>query len=263
MNNEKRGQVLALSLLLFTFSLLPCYSQETGVIRELSGTVELKVSASSPFVAAKAGDQVMKDTVVSTGFKSNALLEVGSTLIAVRPLTRLTLTEIRSSAGNETLNVNLQAGRLKIDVTPPVGTKASVSISSPTATASVRGTSFEFDTMNLYVHEGNVSFAGNAGQRVSITTGNSAVVSETGKVTNPVTTGTSAYRPQAPSGTEPSTAPVIITAAGGNPYPNPEPPPGTPDSPSGPDSPSTPNSPSGPSNPTNNDPDVPGIDVTW
>ena len=259
MNNEKISRVLMLSLLFFAFSLLPCYSQN-GVIRELSGTVELKDSASSPFVAAKAGDLVGEDTVVSTGFKSSALLEVGSTLIAVRPLTRLTLTEIRSSAGDETLNVYLQAGRLKVDVTPPTGTKASVAVSSPTATASVRGTSFEFDTMNLYVRDGNVSFVGNAGQRVSVSTGNSAMVGETGKATNPVTTGNSAYRPQAPSGTEPGTAPVTITT--NNPSPIPEQP-SSPDTPNTPDSPDTPSSPAVPVYPASSDPDVPGIEVTW
>ena len=70
---------------------------------------------------ARIGDQVSEDTVVSTGFKSTALIEVGSALLAVRPLTRLTLTEISASAGNETLNVNLAAGRVRVDLNPPAG----------------------------------------------------------------------------------------------------------------------------------------------
>jgi len=67
---------------------------QSGMIRELNGTVELKASGSSSFVIAKAGDQVSEDTVISTAFKSSALVAVGSALITVRPLTRLTLTEI-------------------------------------------------------------------------------------------------------------------------------------------------------------------------
>ena len=100
-----------------------CFSSDIfaqqGVIKNVSGTVELKSSGSSSFVPANSGDLVKEDTVISTGFKSNALIEVGSTLIAVRPLTRLSLAEIRSGSGTETLSVNLQAGRVRVDLKPP------------------------------------------------------------------------------------------------------------------------------------------------
>jgi hypothetical protein len=71
-----------------------------------------------------------EDTVVSTGFKSTALIEVGSTVITVRPLTRLTLTEIRASSESESLNVNLQSGRIRVDVNPPAGAKASMAVAA-------------------------------------------------------------------------------------------------------------------------------------
>jgi len=66
----------------------------TGTLREFNGTVELKAPGSSSFVPAKAGDKLSQDTVISTGFKSTALVELGSSIITVRPLTRLTLTAI-------------------------------------------------------------------------------------------------------------------------------------------------------------------------
>jgi len=271
--NVNKSRVLAFSLLLFTCPLLPCFAQNSGVIKELSGTVELKAPADSAFVAAKTGDQVGEDTVISTGFKSSAIVEVGSTLIAVRPLTRLTLTEIRSSAGAaETLNVNLQAGRIRVDVNPPAGTRASTTVSSPSATASVRGTSFDFDTMSVNVHEGTVSFSGSIGQTVPVGAGDSVALGETGKAANPVSTGSSAFKPQAPSGTAPGTAPVSIAATTGNPYANPPPAGPGPSSPGGPSGPSWPSWPGGPggsggsgglSNPGSSDPDIPGIDVLW
>ena len=147
---------------LLIFAALGVFAQN-GVLREISGTVELKGSGASSFVPAAVGDQVGQDTIISTGFKSTALVEIGSTLIAVRPLTRLTLTEIRASTGAETLNVNLSAGRVVVDVNPPAGTRASMSVSSPSATASVRGTKFKFDLMNLEVYEGNVLFGSSKG----------------------------------------------------------------------------------------------------
>lgn len=173
---------------------------QNGVIRELSGTVELKNSGAANYVAAKTGDQVRQDTIVSTGFKSTALIEVGSAVLTVRPLTRLTLTEIRSGSGSETINVNLQAGRVRVDVNPPAGTKASMAVTSPMATASVRGTSFEFNTRNISVNHGAVSFQGNRGRPVAVNAGSDTRVGVDGKPADPVTIKNSKLRPQPPAG---------------------------------------------------------------
>ena len=145
-----------------------CVFAQQGVIRELSGTVELKNSGASSFVQANSGDLVMEDTVISTGFKSSALIEAGSALITVRPLTRLSFAEIRLISGTETLNVNLQAGRVRVDVKPLTGTKASMTVTSPTATASVRGTSFELDVKKLTVLEGKAAYISSKGITVNV-----------------------------------------------------------------------------------------------
>jgi hypothetical protein len=175
---------------------------QNGTIRELSGTVELKNPGAANYVSAKIGDMVNQKTVISTGFKSTALIQVGGTLLTVRPLTRLTLTEINVSSGAETLNVNLQAGRVRVDVNPPVGVKASMSVSSPSATASVRGTSFEFDTRNLYVNHGTVNFRGNRGAATLVNAGSSSQIKENGKATNPIETKTGSLRPPAVVGSD-------------------------------------------------------------
>jgi hypothetical protein len=190
--------ITVIFLMLLAFG---AYAQN-GVIRELSGTVEAKAPGAASFTPLNAGDQVSQDTVISTGFKSTALVEVGSSLLTVRPLTRLTLTEIRSSAGAETLNVNLQAGRVRVDVTPPAGTRASMSVSSLMATASVRGTSFEFDTRNVKVSHGIVSFAGNR-SRSSARLVNAGYASrvEDGKTVDPIKMRNSRLSPPAVAGT--------------------------------------------------------------
>jgi len=180
---------------------LSVYAQN-GVIQQLSGTVELKPAGSASFVPAKAGDKLSQDTVISTGFKSTALVEVGSSVITVRPLTRLTLTEIRASAGTETLSVNLQAGRVRVDVNPPAGTKTTMSVSSTVATASVRGTSFEFDTRNIYTHHGTVSFQGNRGRHTLVEAGFGSRISEEGKAADPIADKKTGLRPKAPVGAD-------------------------------------------------------------
>jgi len=183
---------------------------QSGVIKEITGQVELKASESSSFVAAKTGDRLTENTVISTGFKSVALIEVGSAILTVRPLTRLTLTEIQTMSGIEMLNVNLQAGRVRVDLNPPAGTKASLSIASHEATCSVRGTSFELDTRNLQVHSGNVIFKGTIGQGAPVSAGSNVSISHNGTAVNPGTYGTSTLKPQSPTGMEPNTNPVTI-----------------------------------------------------
>jgi len=158
----------------------PRLSAQTAVIKELTGTVELKLSGASGFIPASVGATVSQDTIISTGFKSTALVQAGSAVITVRPLTRLTLTEIQASQEIENLNLSLQSGRVRVDLNPPAGAKASLSISSPTATASVRGTSFEFDTRNLRVNSGTVAFMGKWGYQVSVQEGHTSVVTASG-----------------------------------------------------------------------------------
>ena len=153
---------------------------QKAVIKELTGTVELKLSGSSNFIPASMGAEVAQDTIISTGFKSTALVQAGSAILTIRPLTRLSLTEIQASQGEENLAMNLQAGRVRVDVNPPAGTKASLSVSSPSATASVRGTSFEFDTMNLRVNSGTVAFIGKWGYEVSVKEGQNATIGASG-----------------------------------------------------------------------------------
>ena len=66
--------------LLITILIMFCgagmFAQQAGEITELSGTVELKAAGQADFVPAKIGDRVTRDTIVSTGFRSTALIIV-------------------------------------------------------------------------------------------------------------------------------------------------------------------------------------------
>ena len=190
----------AVLTVLFMTAALGVYAQN-GVIKEMIGTVELKAAGAAGYTMAKAGDTVAQDTIISTGLKSTAAVEVGSAVIAVLPLTRLTLTEILSSRGSETLNLSLQTGRVRVDVNPPAGTKASLTVSSPSATASVRGTSFYFDTRSVSVSHGSVFFKGNRGYAVQVGGGAVAIVEPKGNAAPPQVAG---YRPSMPVGYDPS-----------------------------------------------------------
>jgi hypothetical protein len=195
----------AILAILLTGLIMAVYAQN-GVVKELTGTVELKAAGAAAFTPATAGTQISADTVISTGFKSTALVEVGSAVIAVRPLTRLTLTEISASQGVETINMNLQAGRVRVDVNPPAGTKASLSVASPTATASVRGTSFYIDTMSVSVLEGTVAFKGNTGYTIQVGAGSFSVIDTySGVAAGAQSSGGTGLVPSSPAGYDATT----------------------------------------------------------
>ncbi|MCL2192456.1 MAG: FecR family protein [Treponema sp.] len=173
---------------------------QSGIIRELSGEVELRLAGSAEFTPAAVGSEVAQDTIVSTGFRSSAIIEIGSTTLTVRPLTRLSLTEIRAVAGAENTNVNLQAGRVRVDVRPPAGTTANFTLQSPSATASVRGTSFEVDSRSVRVLDGAVSFRGATGVPVMVQAGGESVVGAGGRTADPVQSIFQALSPPTPVG---------------------------------------------------------------
>jgi hypothetical protein len=158
------------------------------------------------------------------------LLEIGSAVIAVRPLTRLTLTEISASQGTETLNVGFQAGRIRVDVNPPAGTKAAMTVTSPSATASVRGTGYDFNGRTLHVYHGTVSFQGNKGYAKDVGAGSTSSIGNYGTAGKPQNQNHSGYTPQKPVGTDSSSGSTGggSTGTGGTeekpgPKPNPTP----------------------------------------
>jgi hypothetical protein len=169
---------------IFILASLYAYSQD-AFIDQLTGTVEIKQPKENSFKAAAKGEKIFQETVISTSFKSFAVVKIGSTTITIRPLTTLSLTEIQKQEKVETINVNLQAGRVRVDVKPPAGTKAATTLTSPSSVASVRGTSFELDTHNLYVNEGSVSFIGNKGQTILVRAGENSRVDQTRLATTP------------------------------------------------------------------------------
>ena len=172
-------------VLLISFCVFTAQAQ-SGIIREFTGDVQLKAANAADFTPAQAGSRVAQDTVVSTGFRSTAIIEIGGNTITVRPLTRLTLAEISASENTETVNVNLQTGRVRVEVNPPAGTKTNTTVRGPSATASVRGTSFEMDARNLEVTSGNVRWSGNSGLSASVTAGFSGSIGISNNIVDPI-----------------------------------------------------------------------------
>jgi hypothetical protein len=168
---------------LLCFWLLACgaaaFSQNSQArFLEVSGRVEIKEAGSPGWKAAAPGLSVGGNTVIATGLKSRALIVLGASRLEIRPLTMLSLEELIQRDGLEESSLYLRNGRVQVRVNPPAGLSVEFTVKSPTVTASVRGTSFEFDGVNLRVEDGTVLLANPQGQRVYVARGQRSRVDE-------------------------------------------------------------------------------------
>jgi len=137
---------------------------QTARFESVQGTVEVK-QPGGDWVPAASGMNIEKATLISTGFKSSAVVKVGGSTLQVRALTRLSLEEILAKEGSDTVELFLQTGRVRADVKPPENGKIDFTLKTPSITASVRGTIFDLDTNNLKVDEGTVHLAATTAPR--------------------------------------------------------------------------------------------------
>jgi hypothetical protein len=179
---------------------LNAQDQGAALILDLSGTVEIKLPGASEWAPAVQGQRLTKETLISTGFKSTAVLALGNSTLTVRPLTRLSIEELSANQGQEQTALYLRTGRVRADVNPPPEGKVDFAVRSPSATASVRGTFFEFGTQSLRVTRGSVSYSGIGGQSVLVGAGDSSRVDTSGRVVSSYSAAQRELTPGLPKG---------------------------------------------------------------
>lgn len=183
-----------------------------ATIKEFTGKVEV-MAPGGTWKPATKGMALVKNAAISTGFKSVAVLSLGSSVLTVKPLTKLSLEELVRLQGSEQVKVYLSAGRVKAAVVAPAGGTTDFSVKSPSATASVRGTGFDFDGINLAVTEGVVVFVGANGQAVQVPAGSLSSVGAGGGSSLPLEEAIGALAPLLPPGVDPGSFDSLSDAA--------------------------------------------------
>ena len=135
---------------------------------EVQGKVEIKEAGSPDWKNAVAGDSLTNGTIISTYFKSAAIISLGASQLTVRPLTMLTLEELVLRENSEETSLYLRSGRIQADINQPTGLQIDFSVRSAYGSASVRGTSFVFDGRYLWVDNGIVRLENNNRQKVYV-----------------------------------------------------------------------------------------------
>ena len=164
-------------LILFMGTFL--FADITAVVKDISGKVEIKVPGGS-WEKASEGMKIEEGYMISTGFRSEAVLELGASQVIVKQLTRMELSELVEKEGTVRTGLNLRVGKIKAQVRTTAGLRQDFRLTSPVSTAAVRGTSFEYDGINLKVLEGSVEFTNKRGQKRLVPAGVASRIIGTG-----------------------------------------------------------------------------------
>ncbi len=153
-----RNTALLLLLIAGTFPLLAL----DGQVVTVTGKVEYQVQ-SGIWKPLRAGDPITSGTMISTGFKSEATVKLGASILTIKPLTRMSLTQLVEKEETVNTELYLEVGNVKAEVNSFNNKKNGFTVKSPVATASVRGTVFEMGDQ-LVVRQGSVLYVSALGQ---------------------------------------------------------------------------------------------------
>jgi len=150
----KRIPIILCIITIFLLGSAVFVSAQNAEIIDVQGKVEVNQGAG--WTAARAGLSIPLGTVISTGFGSKAVLQVGMSKIEVKALTRMSVAKYLEQEGQATTSLDLRIGRVKATVESAEGVRHDFTIKSPTSTASVRGTEFTYDGYQVNVTSGRV-----------------------------------------------------------------------------------------------------------
>ncbi len=144
---------LLLISILFLCAVFILSAADRAVITEVKGKVEIKPPGGS-WTPAGTGREISRGTAISTGFNSGATLDLGSSEIQVRQLTRISLNELVQQQGTIKTDLGLRVGKIRAEIKSVEGLKHDFTIRSAVSTASVRGTTLEGEDGEEWSGEG-------------------------------------------------------------------------------------------------------------
>lgn len=133
-----------------------------GTVVRVEGKVEQQV-ANGSWKPLKQGDIIASGTMISTGFRSNATVKLGSSILTIKPLTRMTLVELAEKEDVVDTELFIEVGNVRAEVNSHNNKRNGFTVKSPVATASVRGTVFEAGE-RIVVQQGSVQVRARAGK---------------------------------------------------------------------------------------------------
>lgn len=203
-------------LVFFALLIIPAFTLDAVVVSVL-GKAEMQTAKG--WQPMKEGSKLTAGTLVSTGFKSQAVLAIGKSTVTVQPLSRLTIEQLTERADSDVSKIYLDAGSIKADIKAAENKRVGFTVKSPVATASVRGTSGTIDSFGVLESTSGVWMVapasdteGEVVQGVAVEKGSSISVSSEGRVTPPQQSNAQAATSASPTSVAPSVAEVSAVA---------------------------------------------------
>ncbi len=153
---------MTVAILIMTLAVTVNLAALEGTVISVEGKAEYKGS-NNVWKPLKQGDVIASGTMISTGFRSNATVKLGASILTVRPLTRMTLVELAEKEEVVDTEVFIEVGNVRAEVNSYNKKRNGFTVRSPIATASVRGTVFEAGT-RIIVQQGSVRVTAGAGK---------------------------------------------------------------------------------------------------
>ena len=166
-------------ILLILLPVFYSFSADVPTVKQIQGKVEIKNSQSG-WVKAEKGMKVSPGALISTGFRSNAVIELDNSELYIKQLTRMSIENLSRKQNTVNTKLNLQLGRIKADVKSAKGLKHDFTVRTPVSTAAVRGTIFNSGLRNIIVDNGRISYTNRIGQTVTIEGGSSSKIRSRG-----------------------------------------------------------------------------------
>lgn len=147
---------------LLAFAVFAGFSASALEAKFVSIEGKVEILEGGMWIPVEEGDIVQeRGAVISTGFKSNAVVSVKGTNFTLGPLTRITIENMVAMENKDSTQIYIDSGSLKANVSSSDGRKVGFKVRSAVATASVRGTEFKVTSSGrLSVTQGLVSFGG-------------------------------------------------------------------------------------------------------
>lgn len=127
----------------------------TATVVSVVGKVE--VSRNNEWVALSTNAVIREGEVISTGFKSEAVIRYKDSVMKLGPLTRVTLEKLTASESKDDVSVFLNTGSVRSTVSHSENKRISYTVRNPIAVASVRGTDFSFFGNTVQCFDGAVA----------------------------------------------------------------------------------------------------------
>jgi hypothetical protein len=170
-----RNQALVIVLLIVVLAAGTAFSQDTAVVRRIVGKVEIQPPGEA-WIPAEVGMELPLRATISTGFNSQTVLEIGSSVLTLRALTRIRIDELQVRDNVAVTGLSMPVGRITAEVRSTEGLSTDFRVRSPVSTAAVRGTGFDNDGSILYCFEDSANLENEAGIPTKVYKG------ETGKI---------------------------------------------------------------------------------